>query len=88
MFRAMELAAAFFEEQYAAPAGAAARAYVEGRGIGAEVRDRFRIGYAPGALGRAAGLPVGSRRSRPPMPSGWGWWASTSAGATTSSATG
>jgi DNA primase len=47
MFRAMELAAAFFEAQYASPAGAAARAYVEGRGIGEAVRARFRIGYAP-----------------------------------------
>lgn len=47
MIRAMELAAAFFEEQYASPAGAAARAYVEGRGIGPEVRQRFRVGYAP-----------------------------------------
>ncbi len=47
MFRTMELAAAFFEEQYAGPAGAAARSYVEGRGIGPEVRQRFRVGYAP-----------------------------------------
>ena len=47
MFRAMELAAAFFEEQYASPAGAAARGYVERRGIGAAVRERFRVGYAP-----------------------------------------
>src|SRR4029079_10222410 len=48
MFRAMELAASFFEDQYASPAGAAAREYVEKRGIGPEVRSRFRIGYAPG----------------------------------------
>jgi DNA primase len=48
MFRAMELAAVFFEEQYASPAGAAARAYVEGRGITEAVRGRFRVGYAPG----------------------------------------
>ena len=47
MFRAMELAASFFEEQYASPAGASARAYVEKRGIGAAVRERFRVGYAP-----------------------------------------
>src|SRR6266496_3455121 len=47
MFRAMELAAAFFEAQYASPAGDAARAYVEKRGIGASVRERFRVGYAP-----------------------------------------
>ena len=47
MYRAMELAAAFFEEQYASPAGAAARAYVDKRGIGPVVRERFRVGYAP-----------------------------------------
>jgi DNA primase len=47
MFRAMNLAASYFEEQYASSGGAAARAYVEGRGIGAGVRERFRIGYAP-----------------------------------------
>jgi DNA primase len=47
MFRAMELAAAFFEAQYASPAGDAARAYVEKRGIGAAVRERFRVGFAP-----------------------------------------
>jgi DNA primase len=47
LFRALDLAATFFEEQYLSPAGAAARAYVEGRGIGAAVRERFRVGYAP-----------------------------------------
>jgi DNA primase len=47
MFRALELAASFFEQQYLAPEGAAARAYVEGRGIGPAVRERFRVGYAP-----------------------------------------
>ena len=47
MFRAMELAASFFEDQYASPAGAAAREYVEKRGIGAAVREKFRVGYAP-----------------------------------------
>jgi DNA primase len=48
MFRVMELAALFFQEQYAGPAGAAARAYVEKRGIGADVAGRFRVGFAPG----------------------------------------
>jgi len=48
MFRVMELAALFFQEQYAGPAGAAARAYVEKRGIGAAVAGRFRVGFAPG----------------------------------------
>jgi DNA primase len=47
MFRAMDEAARFFEEQYAAPVGAAARAYVDKRGIGQAVRERFRVGYAP-----------------------------------------
>jgi DNA primase len=47
MLRALDLAASFFEDQYLSPAGAAARAYVEGRGIGAETRARFRVGYAP-----------------------------------------
>jgi DNA primase len=48
MFRVLNLATSFFEDQYASPAGAAARAYVEGRGIGAAVREKFRVGYAPG----------------------------------------
>src|SRR5204863_2719916 len=47
MFRAMELAAAWFEEQYSSSAGEAARGYVEKRGIGSAVRERFRVGYAP-----------------------------------------
>jgi DNA primase len=47
MFRTLDLAATFFEQQYLSPAGAAARAYVEGRGIGQAVRERFRVGYAP-----------------------------------------
>jgi len=48
MFRVMELAALFFQEQYAGPAGAAARSYVDKRGIGAAVAGRFRVGFAPG----------------------------------------
>jgi DNA primase len=48
MYRVMDLAAQYFEEQYASPAGAAARAYVvDKRGIGKAVADRFRVGYAP-----------------------------------------
>ncbi len=47
LLRVMDLAASFFEQSYTAAAGAAARAYVEGRGIGLEVRTRFRVGYAP-----------------------------------------
>lgn len=47
LLRVMDLATTFFEDQYASTAGVAARAYVEGRGIGPEVRARFRVGYAP-----------------------------------------
>jgi DNA primase len=47
MFRTLDLTTSFFEQQYLSPAGEAARAYVEGRGIGQAVRERFRIGYAP-----------------------------------------
>jgi len=47
MYRVMETATQYFQEQYASPAGAAARAYVEKRGIGAAVAERFRVGYAP-----------------------------------------
>jgi len=48
LLRVTRLAADFFRAQYAAPVGERARAYVEGkRGIGAEVRERFEIGYAP-----------------------------------------
>jgi DNA primase len=47
MLRALDLATSYFEEQYLSPAGAAARAYVEGRGIGTAVREKFRVGYAP-----------------------------------------
>src|SRR5437763_10181579 len=47
MIRAMEAAASFFEAQYASPAGDAARAYVEKRGIRQAVRERFRVGHAP-----------------------------------------
>ena len=47
MYRVMETATQYFQEQYASPAGAAARAYVEKRGIGTAVAERFRVGYAP-----------------------------------------
>ena len=43
----MELAACFFEAELAGRAGAAARDYLTGRGLGPETRARFRIGYAP-----------------------------------------
>jgi DNA primase len=47
MFRVMETAAKFFQEQYASPAGATARAYVEKRGISPALVEKFRVGYAP-----------------------------------------
>jgi DNA primase len=47
MFRAVESAVAFFEEQLRGPVGANARAYIESRGITPEVVARFRLGYAP-----------------------------------------
>jgi DNA primase len=48
LLRVVQLACDFFRAQYAAPVGERARAYVEGRrGIGAEVRERFLLGYAP-----------------------------------------
>lgn len=47
----MEAAAAWFEEQYAGLPGAAARAYVDKRGLSAATRKMFRIGYAPDSKG-------------------------------------
>jgi DNA primase len=47
MFRTMEIATAFFEEQLASPAGEAARAYLKSRALGDETARRFRVGYAP-----------------------------------------
>ena len=62
------------------PAGDAARAYVEKRGIGAAVRERFRVGYAPArwdalsshlaaqqdpAVGPGAARPGRRQRARP-----------------------
>jgi DNA primase len=48
MLRAIEEATQFYEAQLAGPAGAAARAYIEKRGISKALRERFRLGYAPG----------------------------------------
>lgn len=47
MLRAMDEATRFYEAQLASPAGAAARAYIEKRGISKAVCERFRLGYAP-----------------------------------------
>jgi DNA primase len=51
MAHAVEMATRFFEEQLQAPAGAAARAYISGRGISDAVAKRFRLGYAPQSWG-------------------------------------
>ncbi len=47
MLRAVEEATRFFEQQLAGPAGAAARAYFDKRGISKATAERFRVGYAP-----------------------------------------
>jgi DNA primase len=55
---AMTAAAKFFEAQLAAPSGAAARAYLDGRGLDGEAIRRFGLGFAPDgrdALKRALG---------------------------------
>lgn len=44
----MEMATAWFEERLRSPKGTEARAYLDRRGLGEEVRARFRLGYAPG----------------------------------------
>lgn len=44
----IELAARWFEAELKSPRGAAARAYLEKRGLMGEARTRFRLGYAPG----------------------------------------
>ncbi len=45
--RAMTAAAQFFTAQLAGPQGAAARAYLEGRGLDVEAVRRFGLGFAP-----------------------------------------
>jgi DNA primase len=55
---AMAAAATFFQAQLAAPGGAAARAYLDGRGLDGEAIRRFGLGFAPDArdaLKRALG---------------------------------
>jgi DNA primase len=47
MLRAMDEATRFYEAQLASPSSAAARAYIEKRGISKAVCERFRLGYAP-----------------------------------------
>ena len=47
MLRAVEEATRFFEDQLASPVGAAARAYLDKRGISKATAEKFRVGYAP-----------------------------------------
>lgn len=47
MVRLHELVAAFYRRELESPAGAAARAYLDGRGLSAETQEKFRVGYAP-----------------------------------------
>ena len=47
LYDVMEAAAQFFEAQLQEAGGAAARAYLRGRGLSLELQKRFRIGYAP-----------------------------------------
>ena len=46
LYEVLELAANFFEESLQSRAGAAARGYLQTRGLGPELQRRFRIGYA------------------------------------------
>ncbi|MCR4267887.1 DNA primase [Nitratireductor sp. ZSWI3] len=43
----MEMAVRFFQEMLQAQAGAAARAYLRGRGLSSATQQAFRLGYAP-----------------------------------------
>ncbi len=47
LLRAAADAAAFYREQLVGPQGAAARKYLTGRGITAEIQEAFGLGYAP-----------------------------------------
>ncbi len=47
MVRLHDLVAKFYREQLAAPAGQAARAYVESRGLDEPTAEKFHVGYAP-----------------------------------------
>ncbi len=48
LFRALQAATAFFRDQIEQPpVGAAARAYLERRGVSREIAERFALGYAP-----------------------------------------
>jgi DNA primase len=48
MLEVNKLAMGFFREVLGSPRGAAGRAYLDKRKIGAEAEERFQLGYAPG----------------------------------------
>ncbi|MFQ5971222.1 MAG: DNA primase [Alphaproteobacteria bacterium] len=52
LYRALELACAWFEQQLAAPVGRPARDYLAARGVDEATIGRFRLGYAPDGRGR------------------------------------
>ncbi len=52
LYDVVEAAAVWFEKRLAGPEGAAARAYLEGRGLRAETIAAFRLGYAPDQRGQ------------------------------------
>lgn len=65
LFRAMEIATAFYEAQLVAPGGAHARAYLDGRKFARDVLGRHRVGWAPGGRAlldhaRSQGVPEGA----------------------------
>ena len=47
LYGVVEAAAAWFEAELAGPRGVAARRYLAARGVDAETRARFRLGFAP-----------------------------------------
>lgn len=51
LLEALEAAEAWFEQQLTTSAGAAARSYLEGRGLAAETISTFRLGFAPDRRG-------------------------------------
>ena len=48
LLRANEAAAVYFQAALGGPGGAAARRYLDGRGLDAETRTTWQLGYAPG----------------------------------------
>jgi DNA primase len=51
LYEVVEAAAQFFQSQLQLPAGSAARAYLERRGLDDAAIERFRLGYAPAGQG-------------------------------------